>query len=195
MSLVLCAVTIFLFIRSCWRSDNLQCIKKNYQRLGDGTDNIPRSILEINATNEVGCFAIAHEAWVVRRGPVYDYVDPGGEGMSYWVGSPTPYSVQPRPFPGGPPKRWTHWEFGHLAYTSVVDSNESSTYLSLPWAYLISLTAVLPLAFSIKLMKHRNAIRRLNQHRCQTCGYDLRATPDRCPECGTIPPKKVAISS
>jgi hypothetical protein len=53
-------------------------------------------------------------------------------------------------------------------------------------------TSVLPLIWLQKRIVNR---RREMTGFCRNCGYDLRATPDRCPECGTIPLKMGTTST
>src|SRR5690349_7789729 len=75
----------------------------------------------------------------------------------------------------------------------------SQSYLAGPrlrgeigWEYgtlvtLLAVPPVVPVGLSIvRQVRRMRSESRHFSHQCQVCGYDLRATPDRCPECGAI---------
>ena len=55
--------------------------------------------------------------------------------------------------------------------------------MTMPWAYALPLPLILPLAWLILRIRTRKT----PPGHCKNCGYDLRASSERCPECGTIP--------
>jgi hypothetical protein len=69
--------------------------------------------------------------------------------------------------------------YSHIDYNSDGKNRRYSIYLP-HWLILLLLLAIPTL--ELKRLLYRPP----PPGHCQKCGYDLRATPDRCPECGTL---------
>ena len=75
---------------------------------------------------------------------------------------------------------WHHVK--HLVVFRAFDSGGNSWAVQFPhWA---AIAAMIGTTLWLR-RRHRNKRR---DGLCPTCGYDLRATPDQCPECGRVSP-------
>jgi hypothetical protein len=90
---------------------------------------------------------------------------------------PLPYSIM------GYSAEEQFWE--HFGSALVVRWSAGETHWITLEAPLFAVAALFALAPSYGVWRRWRDRRRRDAAKCITCGYDLRATPDRCPECGT----------
>ncbi len=91
---------------------------------------------------------------------------------------------------------WVMGGFGLHTWQATVTSNgpKYTNYyfgVALPFWLLALLCAIWP---ALHWMPRQVRCRRAKAGLCPTCGYDVRATPDRCPECGTEAAPSAALA-
>lgn len=132
-----------------------------------------------------------HLAWAnVLYAHAYDG---GGHPFTYYDGP-----IYPIPDIYGAPwaKRW-HWGkayFDHagVRYGTGERGGAFEYWVAAPCWMVAAATSLLPILSVIRFLKRR---RRLQTGCCTHCGYDLRASKDRCPECGTLIPQKTEAAA
>jgi hypothetical protein len=80
-------------------------------------------------------------------------------------------------------------QFFIVSRSGDLDVGISQRTVTIPLLIPVIITVLLPVhwfhGWCTARERRRDAAR--PPHLCAVCGYDLRATPDRCPECGNVP--------
>jgi hypothetical protein len=115
---------------------------------------------------------------------VYVQATDAGESLG-WSAESWPLTRAPNP--SVRPQGWGESGFAYAVGGSA-GGNVARQFAVPYWAFAL-LCAMLPGAWLI-LNRRRRRLARAGL--CLVCGYDLRATPERCPECGAEPAASVA---
>ena len=180
VSLLLCAAMVVLWVRSYWREDAFQFRGRDGQlwqvasRQGKlWLDNRPQVNLDdapLKVLKQQDIDSTAHSERVFRTG--------------------TPEEVHDADLRAKMAKVDFIREALRLESSGWVFHSEIS--YSAPWYLALLPTLVLPVIWL--LYQVRTRLRRA-ANRCVGCGYDLRASPGRCPECGTPVAKTAEVSA
>jgi hypothetical protein len=158
ISLLLCVATAALWARSCSYLDDVQLYPRK-----------DRLWLLRSADGRIYMQQTRANADVFR-----------GRRAEYWTGELARVRYSYLVF---------SWRAGAFAYGRTSFPLAGGTALThvclMPHALPVAMLAALPAWWLRIALRCRAHDRRRREGLCPTCGYDLRANPERCPECGT----------
>ena len=164
LSLLLCAAVCALWVRSYRVADTLA-----WQHWGPGRAGLDISRYECS----VYCGSVV---LIDERITAYNPPPPGPVDVQIVPASGLAYEAVPLRY---------GIEFWRPLYVSSCLTTNRPGYrhtAAVFPAWVIAAPLGAPLALWVIRTSRK---RRFNSRLCPACGYDLRATPDRCPECGT----------
>ncbi|HEY7089011.1 MAG TPA: hypothetical protein VH518_13030 [Tepidisphaeraceae bacterium] len=158
VSLLLCVATVGLWVRSYWV----------FETLGHWAVRSDQLAVANSLSNQRGSCGLQHVVLTSEQ----TWMGAIGYEEKRWRIQPADFLVS----------TWCgfHFELG-VPLGSVPGTK---TIVFIPHWLLALVFAVCPSWWLLRERRRRAALRAVG--RCKTCGYDLRATPDRCPECGTV---------
>src|SRR5258707_9945880 len=178
LSLLLSLATCMLWVRSYGLSDQLAW---GYRSVESAQGYVMLGISRYSGMKG----GVRNDSQAVRyaRGPAHAKY-PDWETSIFFLEGPINHESGERNF---------SWERGGFAWYENRERNGDLNAVGFaPFWCFAGATAVLPLGWTVALWS-RHRWRKAGI--CFYCGYDLRATPDRCPECGAMPSEKIKFSN
>ena len=183
VSLFMCVAVCALWARSHWTVDRLEGDFINEQSLGTGEWSLesgngeirlwsgkmdqPHWFKQIRHVQYTHCPPQDYPWFSSPTGLVAGFAYESGRAEITWVSQT---GIRPE---DGPLSSVFGQFVSGMSYTLIV-----------PHYAIALLSALLPIIWFRRYLNERRSAR---VGCCVECGYDLRATPDRCPECGAIP--------
>jgi hypothetical protein len=177
LSLFLAVATATLWVLSPWRFDRVD----RYHATLTNTDGSScsdsqlmlmsfagRVQLALTATDVTSSKAGSYSGWIAHNGWSYQE-----------------YATQDC----GPPRQGPMGFYCATGPSAGLSRSGFNLFLQFPHWFPLGLFSILPALQAIRwnrARRHRHAAGP-GGFPCPNCGYDLRATRDRCPECGTVP--------